>query len=423
MNKIIPMTKNSLSRFHNYSSEIRRDFLGGDRCDERPAGLRVVLYSHDTMGVGHMRRNLLIAHKIKTSIPNASVLVIAGAKEAATFAHAVGVDCLTLPSFQKSPNGTYGTRHLNIPPNEVLDFRCRTILTAIQNYKPDLLIVDKIPCGAGGELLLALEWLTKVTSCRCVLGLREILDTTESTVKQWQRMHAADVIHRHFESIWVYGDPVVFDTVNEYDFSPAIAARTTYTGYLDTRTRLGNLENQDSPMDQPFVLCTVGGGQDGEALALQFIEAMRTAKRPSILLTGPYMPSSTKNMIQANAAGVPLLKVIEFASEGDLLIKNASHVVSMGGYNTFSAILSHRKPALIVPRVFPRQEQLIRARRLAALGHVETIHPHDLTADGIVRWLDKTNSTAPATAREIDMGGLDRICELIRVDFPFLVTI
>ena len=95
----------------------------------------------------------------------------------------------------------------------------------------------------------------------------------------------------------------------------------------------------------------------------------------------------------------------------------------MGGYNTFSAILSHQKPALIVPRVVPRQEQWIRARRLAAFGHVETIHPDDLTAGDIVRWLEKTNSAAPANAQQIDMGGLDRICDLIRADFPALVRI
>jgi predicted glycosyltransferase len=423
MNKTIPMTNDYPSRFRRYSRDIRQDFLGDGSCDGQPAELRVVLYSHDTMGVGHMRRNLLIAHKIKTSMPNTSVLVIAGAKEAATFAHAVGIDCLTLPSFQKSSNGAYGTRHLGIPANEVLDFRGRTILTAIQNYKPDLLIADKLPCGAGGELLLALEWLTKVTTCRCVLGLREILDTTEAVIQQWQRMHAGDIIQRHFDSIWIYGDPAVYDTVSEYRFSPAIAARTTYTGYLDTRLRISNLENHDLPMEQPFVLCTVGGGQDGEALAFRFIEAMRMTRRPSVLLTGPYMPSATRKLIQANTKDLPWLKVVEFASEGDLLIKNASHVVSMGGYNTLSAILSHRKPALIVPRVSPRQEQLIRARRLAALGHVETIHPDDLTADGIVRWLDKTNSTAPETAQQLDMGGLDRICELIRADFPANVLV
>ena len=126
------------------------------------------------------------------------------------------------------------------------------------------------------------------------------------------------------------------------------------------------------------------------------------------------MPDSIKLMVNAQAKNIPSLQVIEFVNEGDLLLKNASHIVSMGGYNTLSAILSHNKAALIVPRVEPREEQLIRANRLAALGHILTIHPDDLTSDSIVQWLNSDESSNPNPSQKLDMGGLDRICELIR---------
>ena len=47
----------------------------------------------------------------------------------------------------------------------------------------------------------------------------------------------------------------------------------------------------------------------------------------------------------------------------------------MGGYNTFCEILSFDKPALIVPRSVPRQEQLIRAERAVKLGLVSMLDP------------------------------------------------
>lgn len=413
------MKTKSGKSIQSFTREIRQQFLGHAYPAEKQASeLRVVLYSHDTMGIGHMRRNLLIANRIKHSFCNANILVIAGAREASTFAQTAGIGCFTLPSFQKQTNGTYKSRHLGIPANEVLDIRSQAIRAVIQSYKPDLLIADKIPGGAGGELLPTLEWLSSRTSCHCVLGLREILDNSEKVIHQWQKMHAFEVIRQHFDSIWIYGDPAVYNAVSEYKFPSDIARRCNFTGYLDTRLRLSNLESPDSDATEPYVLCTVGGGQDGKDMPLHFIEAIRSTGRRSILLTGPYMPESVKSLVHSQAENIPSLQVIEFVNEGDLLVKDASHVVSMGGYNTLSAILSYKKPALIIPRVSPREEQLIRANRLAALGHVQTIHPDKLTSESITDWLNNPNPMNPRPVERLDLGGLDCICELIRNEFP-----
>ena len=69
--------------------------------------------------------------------------------------------------------------------------------------------------------------------------------------------------------------------------------------------------------------------------------------------------------------------MIEFDNRMEELIAGAKAVVAMGGYNTYCEILSFDKPALIVPRVAPRQEQLIRARRAAELGLIEMFLPEE----------------------------------------------
>lgn len=419
MNKSVPVATNSVKSSQRLANEIRHRFLGPERNDDSPSSdFRVVLYSHDTMGIGHMRRNLLIASEIKRQFPGASILTIAGAKEACTFAQTAGIDCLTLPSYQKRPDGTYGSRSLGIPAEEVLNVRSQTIMAAIKGYRPDLFIVDKIPAGAGGELLPALEWLTQHSACRCVLGLRDILDTPDKVILDWQKSHSFEVIRQHFQSIWIYGDQNVYDAVEEYQFPADIARRATYTGYLNTQSRLLDLPPTVSPLNQPFVFCTVGGGQDGEALSLNFVEAMGATGHNSLLLTGPYMPAAAKRQIKAQAESVPSLNVLEFVKEGDCLVSAASHVISMGGYNTLSAILSHQKPSLIVPRITPRKEQSIRANRLAEMGHVQTIHPDDLSSDAIAAWLDGTNGKPAKPARPLDMQGLHCICERIHEEFP-----
>ena len=47
----------------------------------------------------------------------------------------------------------------------------------------------------------------------------------------------------------------------------------------------------------------------------------------------------------------------------------------MAGYNTFCEILSLDKRAILIPRVKPRREQLLRAQRAAALGLVRMLDP------------------------------------------------
>ena len=60
-------------------------------------------------------------------------------------------------------------------------------------------------------------------------------------------------------------------------------------------------------------------------------------------------------------------------------MENAAGIVAMGGYNTFCEILSLDKPALIMPRVTPRQEQLVRAKRARELGVARMFDPSDET--------------------------------------------
>ncbi len=408
------------ARLQVAADKTKQKFLGGHNQHQhrRPTDrVRVALYSHDTMGIGHMRRNLLIAQKIHARFPKVNVLNIAGANEANLFARHAGIDCVSLPSYQKSDNGTYRSRHLEIPGEQLLELRRQTILAAIRSYRPHILIVDKVPAGAGGEMIPALEWVSRNSDCRCVLGLREILDDPQTVDRDWQATDTLEVIRTFFDDIWIYGDPQIFDAVSEYELPDDIRDRVSYTGYLDTRIRLNALDdaltslNGHAPKGK-YVLCTVGGGQDGEQLAQTFVRAVKHTDQPSVLLTGPHMPEPAKEQIGGLAAGARNLSVIDFIPEGDVLLQGATHVVSMGGYNTICSILAYRKHALVVPRIRPRTEQLIRANGLSRLGLVDTLHPDDLTPQSIGGWL-KNSQPCQRPKKSVDLSGLDRICDLL----------
>ncbi len=381
---------------------------------------RIVLYSHDTMGLGHARRNLTIARALAGPGLRANVLLVTGANLVAGLSLPPGVDCLTLPAIHKDIDGGYRSRNLDLPLGELTALRSGSIRGALEAFDPDVLIVDNVPRGANGELDEALRFLEGRGGTRCILGLRDVLDSPETVVAEWRRRDNAAWVERYYDAVWVYGDPRVFDPVQEYGLSERIAAKLCFTGYLER-----NLDNLSAsgcgaphagvelPLGE-MLLCMAGGGQDGAALARAVAEATLPEGMGALILTGPFMPANMKQKLAAHAANRPQLQVLEYHPEPLRLLMHADAVVSMGGYNTVSEILSLQKRALIVPRILPRREQLIRAERLAALGLLDMALPEKLTPALISRWVGEPAHPLPRASELISFNGLSRLQRLLQ---------
>ncbi len=379
---------------------------------------RILLYSHDTMGLGHIRRNILLAQALSSGDLAADVLLITGAREAGRFQLPRGCDVVVLPALSKNADGAYGARHLSLPLGEIVALRSQMVLTTVKSFRPDLLIIDNVVRGINGELDQALRYLRDNGGTRCVLGMRDIRDEPAAVRREWERAHCYEALRNYYHEVWVYGDSRVYDPRSEYCLPDDIAAKFRFTGYLDQRARLlnpardgGESHEKIKPQGR-YGLCLVGGGQDGAALALAFAQASYPDATSAILITGPYMETASRERLHAIAATRPALQVIEFISEPAGLLRDAAFVITMGGYNTVGEVLSFEKPALVVPRVVPRREQLIRAERLHALGVIDMLHPDQLTAHNLGAWMAALPAGATSHARRlIDMHGLQRIGE------------
>src|SRR2546422_1584136 len=132
--------------------------------------LRIALYGHDTVGIGHLRRNMLLAQTFAEIRPRPVILVLSGAREATAFPLPFGVDCLTVPSLCKAMSGGYAPRLLDLSLQELIELRSETIWAALHAFKPDVFIVDKVPRGACRELDWTLQSLYSCGGTRCVLG-------------------------------------------------------------------------------------------------------------------------------------------------------------------------------------------------------------------------------------------------------------
>src|SRR5258706_2189826 len=142
-----------------------------------PRRIRIALYSPGIVGLGHLRRNLLIAQVLAESELNSVNLMVTEAREASAFVNCMppGLDCLTLPGLSKGVDCVCRPRYLDLPLKEVITLRGRTIRAALKEFEPDLLIVDNLPRGAYRELDPVLRHIKAVGHTKCVLGLRDVL--------------------------------------------------------------------------------------------------------------------------------------------------------------------------------------------------------------------------------------------------------
>ncbi len=371
---------------------------------------RIALYSHDTQGLGHLRRNLLIARSLCANGETPIILLLSGLREASAFAMPMGVDCVTLPSLGKSEDGLYYPRSLGVPMADLIKVRSQALDSVFRSFEPDALIVDKVPRGAFDELLPGLAELRAIGRTRTILGLREILDDPATVRREWEAGDYERVIRDYYDRVWIYGDRRVYDPIAEYRIAADIAERVRFTGYLNPKSLDPPAASlRRAPGAPHTALCVVGGGRDGVPLAEAFLDADLPGR--GILVTGPLMPDEARRRLRGLAAMRPHLEIHGFVTDPCPLLERADAVIAMGGYNTVCELLASRKPALIVPRVRPRTEQLIRATRFAELGCLDVLHPDQLCPAAIGAWLSRPPRSPVECA--FDFGGVARLPRLL----------
>lgn len=346
----------------------------------------ILMYSHDTYGLGHIRRTMAIARSLAG--PGVNILILTGSPIAGRYTLPPGVDFVRIPGMIKKSNTIYTPHSIQVDPQQAIDIRTSIILATTQTFRPDLFIVDKVPAGLMDEIRPALEWLrTGSPQTRVVLGLRDILDNVENTRREWDKKGYTEVLRSKYTEIWVYGEKNLYDPVSEYEFPEDIAAKTRFVGYIP-RTRPASGNGHGS---RKKVLVTTGGGGDGYHVLdtyLSMLERFGQSDFSSTLITGPFLPQEQTDSLLRRAARLNV-RLLPFVQDLENLISQTNLVVSMGGYNTLCEILSQQKPALIIPRDTPREEQLIRARVFARHGLVDYIPWSGLTPETMI---EKTRS-------------------------------
>ncbi|MDT8345782.1 MAG: hypothetical protein RQ752_15255 [Thermohalobaculum sp.] len=349
----------------------------GSRPQGSPAP-RILLYSHDTFGLGHLRRSRTIASALVEAEVASSALIVTGSPIAGRFDFPQRVDHVRVPGVVKLADGSYTSSSLAIDIDHMTRLRGAIIEAAAREFVPDLLIVDKEPWGFRSELASTLEML-RARGTRIVLGLRDVLDDEDLLAAEWERKGALQAIERFYDEIWIYGMPQVCRPLDGLGLSARMRKRIVYTGYLRREVSEWPAEPDGEVPEQPYLLVTTGGGGDGRDLVdwvIRAYEADRGLDLPALIVYGPFMKAADRAEFDTRIARLgERVTAMAFHARLERLLANAAGVVAMGGYNTFCEILSMDKPAIIAPRTRPRREQLIRARAAERLGLLRMLTP------------------------------------------------
>jgi predicted glycosyltransferase len=393
----------------------------------------VLMYSPDSIGLGHMRRNSAIAAGLTKVLPGVSNLLLVGSSAGAYFELPSGTDCIKLPSILKTGRNEWSPKSLNVPRNVARNLRSRIIADTAEVFAPDVFLVDHVPSGIWNELVPALKSLHRSSRRpRLVLGLRDILGAPEDIREQWAASGIYDLIDAYYDKILIYGSPDIFPAGEAYGLHKRFADRISYCGFIHFGQRPmthAEARRELGIGTKPLIVMTAGGGHDAHPM-MRFVLNALDLRQPLrnfdlIVIAGPLMPCVERTEIEAMARQIGAT----FIGSTPCLqayLSAADTVLTMGGYNTVMESIAVGVPTIVIPRTGPSAEQRYRARLFADLGLIQYIDlENNSNADlmsAIERALGSVRRNIPALAFDGIANAANEIARLaVQTTQPVLV--
>ena len=366
---------------------------------------RILIYSHDTYGLGHLRRCLRISKALVRFGQARHVLIASGSPRAKAFSLPPGVDIVALPAVTKRADGMYGALTLGIDISDLAKVRGDLVRSVAASFRPDAILVDHSPIGMGGELLPLLDHVaTTNPKPILVLGMREIVDDAVKVEADWRAAGVWEHLGSSYDAVLVYGDPVVKTTALELGMARRLRIPVEHVGYVAPPP----LARPSPRRHRPTLVVTVGGGGDGLPVLNTYIDFLHNsplARRiRSVLVSGPFSPDAELGR-QAEFLARSGVEILPFSDQMESLLATADGAITMAGYNTVAELLSYETPGILVPRVRPRVEQWLRATSLAAVTEFVPVGPVELSIELLERFVEELQGRGEARRPQLDLNG------------------
>ncbi len=365
--------------------------------------MKVLAYNSSARGYGQFVRSLKIAGVITGSFADARCMILVGNSRVERNVPD-RTSIVPMPEIRKSIEGDYLLGSINpagsVPlPGSVAEafaLRRQIIQSTIDEYAPDVFLVDSRPEGLNYELLHVLRQLTRTSKCRTVLMLRDIVDDPALVTRRWMEHGTYQMIDEVYDNVVIWGDEQTFDAVAAYRLSE-FQEKVTYLGYLGGGVPPVFGPDRDEAAEAPGrvgrILVTVGGGFDGGGVirtVYDFISRASSADPPLnfTIVLGAHSPGTIADLFEHHRWPCRSIEVYRHVPELEGLISEAAVVVSMCGYNTLLELIERKKKIIAIPRSHSGAEQTMRANLLSSLYDGMWVVPqNELTVDALERSL------------------------------------
>ncbi len=375
----------------------------------------VLLYVQHLLGIGHLRRSLVIAEALVRE--GIRVTLISGGDPLSPLAYKLAGSVIQLPPIRALDAGFKVLVDETGRPidDELRTARRSALLAAFADEQPDALLIEAFPFGRRA-FRFELDALIEAARARrprplLLCSLRDIVVSPEDPGR---RKEIVDRVRNDFDFVLVHGDPAFIPLEDSFPLASEIVDKLLYTGYVAEAHQAGDAATSDETAGADEVVVSVGGGAVGGALLRTAIETCQRGYLANLgwrLLAGPNLP---KPEFAALATALPEEVVLERYRQDFSQILRRCHVsVSQAGYNTVLDILAARAAAVVVPFASGREtEQSLRAERLAARGVLELLPENQLSPERLASAIDRATFARRATIA-VDTGGARRSARLI----------
>ncbi len=344
---------------------------------------KVMFYCQHIVGIRHLIRSMEI---VRYLVKNFQVCFINGGEVIEEFEAPPSVEIVNIPAIRTDSE----FRELQVVDNlsnleEVQVIRREQLLSTLDRFQPDILIVELFPFGRrrfSFELIPLLEQ-AKANKTKIVSSLRDIVVTNQDKTRHEEKV--CRLIDQYFDMLLIHGDPKFVELEEVFSRVNDLNCEVHYTGYVAQLSSEGSRNRLLPNPKKPTILVSVGGGRFGHDLLESIVKTAPILKQsiPHHLqvFTGPFIPGKVFAKLQVLAEGQTNITVEKYTSEFLSYMKNADLSISMSGYNTTINVLMTGVKAMIMP--FKRnedREQTIRAEKLEKMGRVKVICPQDLEA-------------------------------------------
>jgi predicted glycosyltransferase len=324
--------------------------------------VKVLFYSHNVYGLGHVIRSARIAQA--ASDLGMSCTLVTGCPALGDLDLDPRVAVVKLPSVRVE-NGRFHARDGGDPNEDVMATRAAALLRAMRELEPDAVVVDHLPLGLGGELrpsLLAAADETWPT--RFVWGMPYSEGATT-----WQKPGNPNIrrAYGRYDCLLAYSSPDyddVFAQLPEWVLPPV----RRHVGFV-----AGPVPHVVRPA-QPRIVGLVGGGYGAAELFTALLAGFRALRRERggahlRLLVGPLGELERVRELVGDDPDV------EVWSKGTIeaAIADASIVVSRVGYNSAVALARCSLPIIFVPQGMAADDQPRRATQFARLPGISVL--------------------------------------------------